>query len=133
MLVAGGCGSQSATVSGKVSYNGKMLKGGNVTFVSTEGKPSASASIEENGTYTCKAPTGKVRISVETSSLKPTMMGGAKKYSAPAGQTSPYDTSGSTDASKRYVEIPDNYADPDKSGLTLEVKGGSQTHDIELK
>jgi hypothetical protein len=129
-----GCGSSTATVSGKVSYKGNPLKGGNITFASAEGKPSVSTSIDENGTYTCKAPTGKVKVSVETASLKPAMAGGkAPKYSPPAGQTSPYQSGDTSDLSKRYTEIPETYSDPEKSGLSYEIKGGSQTIDIELK
>jgi hypothetical protein len=32
-----------------------------------------------------------------------------------------------------YVKIPDEYSDPDKSGLTHKVTGGSQNKDIDLK
>ena len=34
---------------------------------------------------------------------------------------------------KKYVPIPDKYADADKSELTFTFKGGSDTFDIELK
>ncbi len=46
-----GCGG-TGSVSGKVSYKGQLLKGGNVTFISSEGKPTVSASIQEDGSYT---------------------------------------------------------------------------------
>lgn len=129
-----GCGASSSTVSGKVTYKGNVLKAGNITFISSEGKPSASTSIDENGTYTCKAPTGKVKVAVETASLKPQMKGGqAPKNSPPPGQTSPYQSNDATDMSKRFTEIPEDYADPEKSGLSYEIKGGSNTINIELK
>src|SRR5436309_829807 len=51
LAVAAGCGSGVGSVSGKVFYQGKLVKGGNVTFVSTEGKPSKSTSINEDGSY----------------------------------------------------------------------------------
>jgi hypothetical protein len=35
--------------------------------------------------------------------------------------------------SDRYVAIPEEYADKERSGLTYEVKGGKQVHNIELK
>src|SRR5688572_10066181 len=88
-LLANGCGRSSAKVSGQVFYNGELLKGGNVTFVSTEGKPSVSTHINEDGTYTLeRAPTGKVKICVETESLNPKKTK-AKQYSAPEGQKAP--------------------------------------------
>jgi hypothetical protein len=34
---------------------------------------------------------------------------------------------------KRYVPIPEQYSDPESSGLTLDVKKGTQQHDIDLK
>jgi hypothetical protein len=34
---------------------------------------------------------------------------------------------------EQYVPIPASYKDPEKSGLTYTVTGGTQTHDIELK
>ncbi|HTU18415.1 MAG TPA: hypothetical protein VMG10_10180, partial [Gemmataceae bacterium] len=34
---------------------------------------------------------------------------------------------------KRYVPIPSQYADPDKSGLTYTVKPGKQPYDIKLQ
>jgi hypothetical protein len=65
-----GCGSSSGIVTGKVTYNNRPLKGGNVTFVGANG--SASARINEDGTYTIdKVPTGEAKIAVETSSLRP--------------------------------------------------------------
>lgn len=34
---------------------------------------------------------------------------------------------------KRYVPIPPQYGDPDKTKLSYEVKSGKQEHDIDLK
>jgi len=127
-----GCGA-SGTVSGKVSYNGKNLKGGTVTFISSQGKASASTNINEDGTYTIdNVPAGDVKVCVDTSMLNPAGKS-THHYSAPPGQKPPEGLEDSTDTSKRYVEIPKDYAFQEKTTLTLTVKGGKQTHDIELK
>ena len=42
-----GCGKGKGDISGKVSYKGTLLKGGNVTFVNEEGGPSFTAAINE--------------------------------------------------------------------------------------
>jgi hypothetical protein len=131
-----GCGGSTSTVKGKVSYNGKLLKGGNVTFISTtSGKPSVSAPIMEDGTYLATGvPTGKVKICVETLSLNPAGKRTFPNYKPPGGQKAPGGLASSPeDMSKRYVEIPSAYSDADKTTLTCEVKGGTTEHNIELK
>ena len=133
---AAGCGAATGAVSGKVSYKDKLLKGGNVTFVSLEGKPSASTSIKEDGTYSIpNAPTGKVKICVETESLNPAGKIKAPRYSPPPGAQAPagFDTGDPADMAKRFVAIPGRYANPDTTDLAYEVKGGSAEYNIELK
>jgi len=127
-----GC-SSTGTVSGKVSYKGNPVKGGSITFVSPQGKASASTSINEDGTYTIPSiPAGDVKVCVDTSMLNPAGKT-APKYSPPGGQNSPYGPGDASDGAKRYVAIPTEYADPDKTNLTCTVRGGRQTFDIELK
>lgn len=128
LLGVAGCGPGVATVTGKVSYKGTPLKGGNITFVSTEGKPTISDKISESGTYTLRdVPTGTVTICVETESLKTAAR--APVYSAPPGMTNP--NAPPPNQANRYVPIPTKYADTATSGLSYKVVG-SQTHDIEL-
>jgi hypothetical protein len=135
-LGATGCSDpRSATVSGKVSYKGTMLKGGNVTFLSTEGKGTASTQIGEDGNYTLeKAPVGAVKICVETQSLNPKGRVRTPKYAPPPGMEAPggYTPPDPTKDAKRYVPIPDKYAEADTTTLTYTVIKGPQTKDIEL-
>jgi len=122
-------------VSGKVSYKGAPVKGGNITFVSSEGKASASTSINEDGTYTIsKVPAGAVQICVETETLNPAKRSKTPKYSPPPGMKAPEGLgSGNTeDLSKRYVWIPPAYANPETTKLAYTVKGGSQEHNLDL-
>jgi hypothetical protein len=134
LVLALGCSRPSAKVSGKVYYNGKVLRCGNVTFISTEGKQSVSTRINEDGTYTLPtAPTGNVKICVETESLNPKRLRGLK-YSPPAGQKAPEGfESATTDIYQRYTWIPEHYADPEKSGLTYVVKSSTHEYDIKLE
>jgi hypothetical protein len=146
-----GCSRPVGTVSGKVTYQGKPLKGGSVGFVSSEGRLSFASGIKEDGTYSVpNIAGGSYKVTVETSSLKPEEVKGAMPgattapvlpkgtklgpapENAPAGFSDP--AAMAAGANKRkYVAIPDNYANPDQSGLTYEFKGGSETYDIELK
>src|SRR5262249_34694543 len=127
-----GCGG-TGTLSGKVYYDGKPLKGGNVTFICT-GKPSISTKINEDGSYQTETiSTGTVKICVETESWNPRSggMGGMNK--PPPGQTSPSGPSlSAAEMAKRYVAIPGIYANPETTPLTYTVERGSRTYDIKL-
>ena len=130
---AAGCGGSSATVSGKVSYKDQIVKGGSVVFLGANNWTGTSR-IAEDGAYSiANVPLGKVQITVETKTAKPNPMM-SKMPKPPEGTPLPpgtmYDAAGRKD---RYVEIPDNYADKDRSGLTYEVTSGKQVHNIELK
>ena len=150
LLVAGlgGCSQSPGTISGKVTYQGKELKGGNVSFVSAENGPSFSAAIGEDGTYKAQnVRAGKYKLCVETASLKPPQgainSGAGKK--GPNIELSPgtklpegYTPSSPGEARavenlKRYVPIPDSYSKPETTDLTCTVTGGDQTQNIELK
>jgi hypothetical protein len=147
-----GCGRQSGTVSGKVTYQGKELKGGTVAFISSEGLPSGTTQIKEDGTYEVRdISAGKYQIAVDTEALIKTsnsdqygskMTRPAKEMGPPPGANVPegYKASSGIDAdairksnAKKYVKIPLNYGKPDTSGLEFTVVAGSQNHDIELK
>jgi hypothetical protein len=140
-MVAAGCAPSKGSISGKVIYKETPLKGGNVTFISTDGKQTLSTPIKDDGTYSIEnMPVGPVTITVETESLASaaqaaTQAGKSHRNTPPPGSGAPpgYGGSDAADFAKRYVKIPDNYANPDTSGLTYTVTPGSQTHDIELK
>jgi hypothetical protein len=134
-LAAGGCG-PSGAVSGKVSFKGAPVKGGTVTFFGP-GNWTGTSSIEEDGSYQIdKPPRGPMRIAVETNTVRPNVprgmpMGPPKGTPVPEGfEQSIYNRKGKADL---YVAIPDRYGEPDTSGLTCEVTGGKQTHNIDLQ
>lgn len=131
-LGALGCGSTPGTVTGKVYFKDQPLKGGNVTFLTADKKVSQMAKIGEDGSYTIdKIPAGPVKIGVETKSLK--QSASVPRYSPPPGMSSPNKTGGDPkEILKRYVAIPEKYADPLESGLEYTVQSGNQPWDIKL-
>ncbi|HSQ56619.1 MAG TPA: hypothetical protein VLM40_12825 [Gemmata sp.] len=154
-LLLAGCGKSSGSVSGKVSYQGKALKGGSVSFVSEDGGRSFAGPIKEDGTYTIPdLLSGEYKVCVETSSLN--MRGGQKgpKYAGssggkaaiptdkgpppgapiPEGYTPSNPAAAKADAvQKRFIPIPDKYAKPDTTDITYSFKGGNETYNIDLK
>jgi hypothetical protein len=112
-----GCGGASkATVSGTVTYKGEPLPAGMIAFLGKDNQV-ASGSIESNGHYSVRGvPVGPVKISI---SPPPTPL-----QDSPPPEGMP---------TVKTFSIPDNYKDPETSGLTLTVKPGSQEHPIDLK
>jgi hypothetical protein len=134
-LTATGCGSKGS-VSGKVLYKGEPLGGGSVLFV-PQGQPSISTRINADGVYTIdNIAAGPVKISVETKSAQPGK-GPPRGLPKPPPGAVPKDAASiynpAPASNGKYVVIPDNYSDPEKSELTYTVVGGSQTHNIDLK
>jgi hypothetical protein len=126
-----GCGSESktASVSGRVTYKDKPVANANVSFTPAEGTTRAATGLTDSsgrftlGTFSISdgALPGKYRISViargPNRPLKPGETG-----SGMPGETMPGDPT-----------IPTKYFAPDTSGLTYEVKRGSNTVNLELK
>lgn len=152
-LLLSGCGKSVGTVSGKVSYKGKTIKGGSVALVNSEGKSVVGSDITEEGTYKFEnVAAGDYKVLVDTSRLAPVLMMGAGMMGGkaaplpkgagapPEGVTIPEGYKGSNPAdiasasnAKRYTEIPPNYRDAAKTDLTMKVVAGDQTQDITLK
>jgi hypothetical protein len=150
-LTVAGCGRPVGSLSGKVTYNGKAIRGGNVTFVSTDGGSSFTGTITADGTYAVpQMAGGDYKVCVETASAKPATTsapGGVlpaipkgAKVGPPPGANIPEGYTPSDPgamskaaAEKRYTPIPAKYADPKDTDLTYTFKGGDQTFDIDLK
>ena len=153
-----GCSSQKSApseVTGKVTYNGAPVTGGNMVFYSSNGI--YAVAIKPDGTYTAvDLPEGEMVVTVDTEGLNPdkkipeynaktaasgakAMYGGKaatptggpgtkmKQESSPVPEGSPQGTAGT------YVKIPKDYADKTKTPLKVTLKAGSQTQDFELK
>lgn len=132
-MLSGCGGSSTGTVSGKVTFKGQPLKGGNVSIIPKAGGV-LKTTIGEDGSYSIsKVPVGSAKAAVDTSSLRPIPQkslpgpyANAPKEALPSNLQSGGDPS-------RYTPIPEMYADPEKSGLTLDVKSGKNDYPIELK
>jgi len=62
-------GGDTATVTGKISYNGKPLKSGKVTFHPAAGK-AIVAKLNADGTYEAKnVPVGELKVTVQSKAL----------------------------------------------------------------
>jgi len=155
-----GC-SRSGKVTGKVTYDEKTLPVGTVTFhPDQEGKQPISVEIID-GQYTAdKLPPGSYTVTVSTLSQRKTLdnlkkSGGGSPLSPMSGGGGKIDPSkqkdkgaekfvmpGKDDIEKGkkemqerlegMIDVPPKFADKEKSGVTVEVKTGAQTHDIDL-
>lgn len=115
-----GCGKRSAQVSGTVKYQGKELPSGNVTFFDDKNQVVGSASITDGKYKIPQVPPGPVKITVTT---PPPVNQMANRAPAPPKDMPPPPAS---------IAIPQKYGNPEQSGLTYDVKPGSQDHPIDL-
>jgi hypothetical protein len=129
-----GCSKPTGTVIGKVYYNDKVVKGGVVTFVSSDGKNFGKSDIAEDGSFSiADLPLGEGRFTVDTRPLKPNQMADRSHSHIP--KDAPPEAAGMKGGggnADRYVAIPDKYATPETSQLLYTVVAGSQEHKIEL-
>jgi hypothetical protein len=121
-----------ARISGKITYKGKPVTGfWYVTFVSATDKHTFSTYIRADGTYAFKTPLppGTFTVAIEAGPR-------AKDFNVaePPNRTDlkkpkmPVQKNGDI-----YVAIPQRYENPVTSGLTIEVRPGSATWDVDLK
>ncbi len=88
-----------------MAFEGKPVSGARVLFLPEKGNPTAGT-INEDGAYSVDNLTpGKYKLAIVVI----------------------------PDDKKPGVKLPEKYADPDKSGLTYDVKAGKGSFNIELK
>ena len=127
-----------ASISGKISINGQPIKGGTMQFHTKQGT-AYDASINNDGTYSATdIPEGELIITVETESISPQKKApkgaeATKRSKAGIVQPPPAGMAGPPDLSTLYVKVPDDYAKPNTSPLSVTVKSGRQVHNVELK
>ena len=131
-----GCGEddgigQRYSVSGKVTYKGELLKGGNVNFLPEGAGVSGrgASGVIKAGYYSMTTLTpgdgvlpGKYKVGINANY---TDMSEAVKQNGGMYQ-------GNRFAGPRIKVIPEKYTNPATSGLTFEVKPTSNTFDIDL-
>jgi len=134
LLLGVGCGS-NGTITGTVTYKSTPIPVGTIQFAPDNGAPMVTVPIVD-GKYTVeKVPPGPAKVGVTSTYSDPSQMTPMQRM-AKAGKGLPPDALEHLQAGgppKKGIKIPDSYADPEKSNLTYTVKGGSQTHDFDLK
>lgn len=128
-----GCGGGKGDVTGKVTFEGKPIPWGRITFVSKGGNQLAISSSIKNGEYKIVGcPAGLAKISVESflarkseTEVKNPL---AKGFGPPKTADSP-----PPEAIGKHLEIPQILGNPESSGLEYTVKRGEQSFDFDLK
>jgi len=154
LIVVAGCNKPVGSVSGRVTYQGKALKGGGVTFVSANGDRSFAGSIGPDGSY--KVPElvgGTYKVTVDNNSLKgqeksgaggtaapPPLVPAGAKGGAPAGANLPEGYVASDPNAMKanatganYTAIPPKYLKAETTDVEYTFKGGDDTFNVELK
>lgn len=145
IVLAAGCGSKDGTVSGKVTYKGKSMTGGEIHFIPASESGNFATQIEKDGSYSIsKLPPGPAKITIMTASPTPPMAMMGKRRGGGAGAKKGMEKQqqmlkgkggeheGERAAPAEIVAVPEKYADPEKSGLQVDVKGGRQSFDIKI-
>ncbi len=126
---AGGC-SKTATVTGKVTYQGRPVLYGSVIFLNAD-KTARSAAIAADGSYRIEGLLpGAVRIAVishDPAKGRSVVRGhkSAQPEKNPGGPPSP--------PMAGWFPLPPRFESPATSGLDCDVVSGQVSHDIDLK
>jgi hypothetical protein len=129
LLSAAGCGGSAAPqaeVSGTVTYRGKPLPGGIITFVSDRGLQN-SAVISPDGRYQIKVATGATKVTIDNRMLRKGQQATGPRLKNPNPSAEPPPSVDGT-----YVPLSPKYLSADQSGLTCEIQKGSQVRDFQL-
>lgn len=135
-LLICGCSSGTADVTGSVTYNGKPVKTGTVTFF-VDGATPKAGQISPDGTYKVagvKIGPAKVTVaSPDPSTPDPDKIKRETDPSKIKGGGGKRPTGGTGKASGDWVPLPAQYADFTKSGLSYTVQASENKYNIELK
>ncbi len=126
---SGGSPNTPSTLTGKVTYKDAPVTGGNITLYTEAGV--YTLPIDAKGEYSGQdLPSGSATVTIETESLNRSKVayGGSKDKK----MFSPVPEGANPGAGGQYVKIPPKYADKTKSGLTITLTKGKQTHDFNL-
>src|SRR5262249_16240851 len=128
LLAACGCGS-TATVTGKVTYQGRPVTYGSVIFLAAD-NTARSGIIEPDGSYSVEdVPRGEGKIGVisHDPSKGRSTVGGEKPASPGKKNAAAAKTAGG------WFPLPHRFEDPETSGLSCTISKGRVVYDIELK
>ena len=129
-LLASGCGSQTATVVGRVTYQGKPVCGGSVIVYCSD-KQIARGIIGVDGTYSIpNVPYGPGAVTVQAPARVPA--GLRMQQTLPPSSGGPIPPTVEASEPSRST-IPPRYALPEESGLSVAIDRGQVNYDIDLK
>jgi len=116
-----GCrGVKMAPVSGRVTYNGKPVKSGQVLFMTQNGV-SGAAELDGDGRYQLQAGVGENMVTIES-----------RGPGAPLGKVGPEGGPGYVKMKPGKLLVPERYISPMMSGLKFNVQSGQNTADFTL-
>jgi hypothetical protein len=119
-----------ATVTGRVTHRGKPVIWGTVLLFAPDGK-SAAGRIEPDGTYTVEnAPVSPVNVAVV--SQDPLYAHYARQIKSKREKVPMKQWAAPPVDRKKWFPLPQKYEDPKTSGLTMSLKGGPNTWDLEV-
>jgi hypothetical protein len=136
VLALAGCGGDTTDVSGKVTYMGKPVMFGTVQVIGSDGVPK-SGPIQPDGTFRVSGvKLGPAKVMVSS----PPPPGSAAAAPKGRGARDPdddrrpadADTPVSPEVAQGWFPIPEKYAHPDKTDLSMDIRAG-QPLEIELK
>jgi hypothetical protein len=133
-LSATGCGG-TGTVSGKVTYKGKPVPSGTITFQGSDGNP-VSAQLDKEGNYTARnVKTGDAKVTITAiDESKMLEFAEALKKQRRGEGPKPGDKPVIPQMPKGALNlVPAQYGQFDTSGLTATIKSGSNTQNFDLK
>jgi hypothetical protein len=107
-----------ATLEGTVTYGGEKLQFAMILVQTADA--SATGRIGDDGRYRVEnVPVGEVMIGVNTSAAR----GDYQSKIMAAGQVKPA-------TPPKFIDVPEKYFDPEKSGVKTTVTKGANTYDI---
>ncbi len=113
----GGGGADTGDISGAVTYDGKPVEDGSITFVAVDGKAPTAGGTIKDGKYTAtKVPVGATKVSISASKV--------------VGKKKAYDTPDSPEIPITEPLVPAKYNQTTE--LRYDVKAGTQTKDFQL-
>lgn len=129
-LCASGCGSGTATISGRVTFQGKPVAGGSVIVYCSD-KQIVRGIIGADGSYSIpNVPYGSAVVTVQAHSRLP--QGLRLHQTVPPSSGGPIPPTADVNDTARVI-VPQRYALPEESGLSVAVDRGQVTYDIDLK
>jgi hypothetical protein len=129
-LFGGGCGSRTATVVGRVTYQGKPVTGGSVIVYCSD-KQIARGNIAVDGAYSIpNVPYGSSVVTVQGPTMAPAGLRTQQALPPSTGGPLPPTVLVSDPA---QIAIPLRYGVPEESGLSLAIDRTTVTYDIDLK